>query len=63
MKPQQAREILPLSTATEVNHCAFVSDWEHFFELRDNSAAHPDMVRLVKPLHEEFTRLGYLKNE
>ena len=63
MKPQQAREVLPLATATEVNHCAFISDWKHFFELRDNSAAHPDMVRLVKPLHEEFIKLGYLKNE
>ena len=25
MKPQQARDILPLATATEVNHCAFLS--------------------------------------
>ena len=62
-KAQQARDILPLATATEVNHCAFVSDWKHFFELRDSEAAHPDMRKLAKPLHEEFIRLGYLKNE
>jgi thymidylate synthase (FAD) len=60
-KAQQARDILPLATATEVNHCAFVSDWKHFFELRDSEAAHPDMRKLAKPLHEEFINRGYLK--
>ena len=53
-KPEQARRILPLDLHTELNHCAFVSDWKHFFELRDNSHAHPDMQALVKPLHQEF---------
>ena len=61
MKPQQARDILPLATATEVNHCAFVSDWKHFFDLRDSKYAHPDMYQLAKPLHEEFINRGYLK--
>ena len=61
--PQMARQVLPNALKTEINMCGFISDWKHFFELRDNSAAHPDMVRLVKPLHEEFIRLGYLKNE
>ena len=53
-KPQEARGILPLDTATEVNHCAFVSDWKHFFELRDNPKAHPDMQVLAKSLHQQF---------
>ena len=60
-KAQQARDILPLATATEVNHCAFVSDWKHFFDLRDSKYAHPDMYQLAKPLHEEFIKRGYLK--
>lgn len=60
-KAQQARDILPLATATEVNHCAFVSDWEHVFELRDNSHAHPDMQVLMKPLHEEFKKKFKIK--
>ena len=61
-KAQQARDILPLATATEVNHCAFVSDWKHFFDLRDSKYAHPDMYQLAKPLHEEFIKRGYLED-
>lgn len=33
-QPQQAREVLPLATATEVVYTAFEDDWEHFFDLR-----------------------------
>lgn len=55
-KPQQARRVLPLGTATELIHTAFISDWKHFFELRDHSAAHPQAVELAKPLHEEFIK-------
>lgn len=61
-KPQQARRVLPLDLHTELNHCAFVSDWKHFFKLRDDKAAHPDMQLLAKPLHEEFIKRGYIKN-
>ena len=59
-KPQQARRILPLDLHTELNHCAFVSDWKHFFELRDDKAAHPDMQALAKPLHQEFIDKKYI---
>lgn len=55
-KPQQARRVLSLGTATELIHTAFVSDWKHFFDLRDHSAAHPDAIELAKPLHEEFIK-------
>ena len=61
MKPQEAREILPLCTATELVHTAFVSDWEHFFKLRDDIAAHPQARELAEPLHKEFIKLGYCK--
>lgn len=33
---QQAREILPLNTKTQVVHTAFVDDWEHYIDLRSN---------------------------
>ena len=59
-KPQQARRVLPLGTATELIHTAFVSDWKHFFELRDHSAAHPQAIELAKPLHEEFIKRNYI---
>ena len=54
--PQQARQVLPNALKTEINMCGFISDWEYFFKLRDDKAAHPDMVKLVKPLHEEFNK-------
>lgn len=41
---QQAREILPLNTKTQVVHTAFVDDWNHYIDLRSNGvsgAPHP----------------------
>ena len=41
---QQAREILPLNTKTQVVHTAFVDDWNHYINLRSNGisgAPHP----------------------
>lgn len=34
MKPQQARAVLPNALKTELVMTGFVSDWEHFFDLR-----------------------------
>lgn len=52
--PQQARQVLPNALKTEINMCGFISDWKHFFDLRDSSHAHPDMQALAKPLHQKF---------
>jgi thymidylate synthase (FAD) len=52
--PQQARQVLPNALKTEINMCGFTSDWKHFFELRDNPKAHPDMQVLAKSLHQQF---------
>ena len=57
-KPQQARAVLPNSLKTELIMTGFVSDWKHFFSLRDAAAAHPQAYELAHPLHEEFKRLG-----
>lgn len=49
---QQAREILPLNTKTQVVHTAFVDDWQHFIDLRSNSISgvpHP----MIKELADE----------
>ena len=49
---QQAREILPLNTKTQVVHTAFVDDWEHFIDLRSNGVSgvpHP----MAKELADE----------
>ena len=58
--PQQARAVLPNSLKTELVMTGFVSDWEHFFKLRDAGSAHPQARELVHPLHMEFLRRNYL---
>lgn len=61
-KPEQARNILPLSLKTELYMCGFISDWEQFFILRDDKQhAHPQAYELAHPLHEEFIKRGYIK--
>ena len=46
-KPQEAREVLPLCTATKVFYTGFKSDWEHWLELRNSNAAHPDIRKFA----------------
>lgn len=61
-KPQEARGVLPLDTKTELYMCGYIEDWKHFFELRDDKQhAHPQAYELAYPLHEEFIKLGLLK--
>ena len=57
-KPQQARQVLPNATKTELVMTGFESDWEHFFELRCSGAAHPD----AKKLADELRSLMNVKN-
>ena len=59
-KPQEARDVLPLATATTVMYTGFVSDWKHFFELRTSAGAHPDARAIAIPLMEEFETLKLL---
>lgn len=63
MKPQMARDILPLALKTELIMTGFVSDWEHFFSLRalgTTGAPHPDAKALVEPLMCEFKKRDWL---
>ena len=60
-QPQQAREVLPLCTATEIIHTAFASDWKHFFDLRyfgKTGAPHPNMVELTGLMAKEADKYG-----
>ena len=59
-KPQEARAVLPNSLKTELVMTGFVSDWKHFFELRCDSAAHPQARELAIPLKEKFIKKGYI---
>lgn len=47
MKPQQAREVLPNSTAVHIVVKANVREWRHFFDLRCSPAAYPEMRTLA----------------
>lgn len=52
---QQAREILPLNTKTQVVHTAFVDNWEHWIELRANQVSgkvHPSLLTLSLKLKD-----------
>ena len=54
---QQAREILPLNTKTQVVHTAFVDDWEHWIALRSNEISgkvHPMITELAKQLVKQI---------
>jgi thymidylate synthase (FAD) len=51
---QEARELLPLCTATEVVYTGFISDWKHFFGLRAAPNAHPDIKKLAVNLQQQF---------
>lgn len=62
-KPQQAREVLPLATKSQLIHTAFVDDWKHFFSLRADGVSgppHPNAALVAKPLKEEFIKRGYI---
>ena len=60
-KPQQARNILPLATKCDMVMTGFVSDWKHFFELRDAASAHPQAQELAHSLHETFIQRGLVE--
>ena len=55
-KPQEARTILPNSLKTELIMTGFDSDWQHFFELRCASSAHPQAKELADMLKDKFNK-------
>lgn len=56
--PQEAREVLPLATKTQVVHTAFVDDWKHFFLLRAS-----DKVGRPHPNAKEIAELAQLMTD
>lgn len=62
-KPEQAREVLPLATKSQLIHTAFVDDWRDFLKLRADAisgSVHPNMLVVAKPLKEEFINRKYI---
>lgn len=53
--PQQAREVLPLATKTQLVHTAFENDWKHFIALRSDGVSgkpHPNAKILADKVKE-----------
>lgn len=61
--PQEARQVLPNALKTELVMTGFVSDWQHFFDLRargTTGAPHPDAKALAEPLMQEFIKRNFI---
>lgn len=54
VSPQIARSVLPNSTKTEIVISANYREWRHFFKLRTEDVAHPQMREVTRPLLTEL---------
>lgn len=50
LKPQEARDVLPLGIKTELVQTGTVKQWNEFFKLRCSTAAHPDAQYIANQL-------------
>lgn len=58
---QQARELLPLCTATEAVYTGFTDQWNHFFSLRyfeTTGKVHPNMLELSTKMKAKAEKAG-----
>lgn len=63
-KAEEARGVLTNDCKTELIMTGFVSDWEHFFDLRSRGTTgkpHPDIKILADDLLFQFIDKGYIK--
>jgi len=61
LTPQQARQVLPLCTKTEVVYTAFESDWREWFAQRlfgKTGEPHPQIKQLAELIKQEFEKVG-----
>lgn len=59
--PQQARDVLPNATKTELVMTGFASDWRHVFDLRlfeKTGKVHPDMKDLMQKAQKVMQEAG-----
>lgn len=54
--PQEARSVLPNSLKTEIVVTMNLREWRHFFRLRTEKHAHPQMREITIPLLKEFQK-------
>lgn len=61
LQPQQARDVLPNATKTELIMTGFSSDWHHCMDLRlfgKTGAPHPDMIDLMQKAQKVMQEAG-----
>lgn len=61
LSPQQARDVLPNATKTELIMTGFSSDWRHVLDLRlfeKTGAVHPDMLNLMLKAQDVMIEAG-----
>jgi thymidylate synthase (FAD) len=56
-KPDLARGVLPTDVKTEIVMSCNLREWRHFFKMRCDSAAHPNIRYLARELCTELKRL------
>lgn len=54
--PQEARSVLPNSLKTQIVVTMNIREWRHFFKLRTDAAAHPQMREVANMLLVEFQK-------
>ena len=59
---QEARSVLPNSLKTEIIMTARNYEWVHFFDLRCDKAAHPQMREIAIPLCDKFCETSKIFN-
>ena len=61
LTPQQARDVLPNATKTELIMTGFASDWRYLLDLRlfeKTGKVHPDMLDLMQKLQKVMQEAG-----
>lgn len=56
-RPEQARDVLPNATKTEIWIKTNLREWQHVFHLRDSMAAAPQMREQMEPLHIKMSEM------
>ena len=54
VKPEDARDVLPLQLKTELIMTGTESQWEQFFKLRISDHAHPDAKYIAEQIKERL---------
>ncbi len=54
VKPEKARDVLPLCLKTELMMTANFREWRHFLKLRGSRKAHPEIRKIAKQIYEVF---------